>query len=248
MTRNRSITFLATAGGDPLTALVLVSCGGGSNDATASTAQLKTASGPPATVGLANSDLGKILVDSQGRTPLPVQEGRGDEEHLLWRMCQRLAAAPGGRQAGSRQRRECGDVGTTTRSDGSHRSRVRANARQHRRAQPLYGTATRESRRIMWKRRGSGEPQQSAAAVCGPSFAERSERLAAVDRSTCSRLLSSGSQVRVLPGASGVTLQTCKGAPRRVWGFVPSVVELVGILSTLRPREDHLATVYGSAK
>jgi hypothetical protein len=52
-----------------------------------------------------------------------------------------------------------------------------------------------------WKRGGSGKPQQNAAAMCGPSFGERPERQAAADRSMCSRLLSSGSQVRVLPGA-----------------------------------------------
>ena len=54
----------------------------------------------------------------------------------------------------------------------------------------------------MWKRSGSGKPQQRATAKCGPSFGERPERQAAADRSMCSRLLSSGSQVRVLPGAS----------------------------------------------
>ena len=54
----------------------------------------------------------------------------------------------------------------------------------------------------MGKRYGSGKPQQNAAIMCGPSLAERPERQAAVDRSRCSRLLSSGSQVRVLPGAS----------------------------------------------
>ena len=67
MTRSRSITLLATAAVIPLTALALASCGG-NKDATASTAPPKTASGRPATVGLANSGLGKILVDSQGRT------------------------------------------------------------------------------------------------------------------------------------------------------------------------------------
>ena len=68
MTRSRSITFLATAAVIPLTALALASCGGGSNDATAATTPPKTANGRSATVGLANSGLGKILVDSQGRT------------------------------------------------------------------------------------------------------------------------------------------------------------------------------------
>ena len=108
MTRNRSITFLATAAVIPLTALALASCGGG-NDATAATAPPKTANGQPATVGVANSGLGKILVDSQGAHALPVQEGRGDEERVLRRMRQRLAAAPGERQADSRRRRECVD-------------------------------------------------------------------------------------------------------------------------------------------
>ena len=67
MTRNRSITFLATVAVMPLTALAFASCGGG-NDATASAAPPKTANGRPATVGLANTGLGRILVDSQGRT------------------------------------------------------------------------------------------------------------------------------------------------------------------------------------
>ena len=35
----------------------------------------------------------------------------------------------------------------------------------------------------MCKLFGSGKPQQSAAAMCGPSLAERPERQAAVDRS-----------------------------------------------------------------
>ena len=38
--------------------------------------------------------------------------------------------------------------------------------------------------------------------MCGPSLVAQAERQAAVDRSRCSRRLSSGSQVRVLPGAS----------------------------------------------
>ena len=68
MTRSRSITFLATAAVIPLTALAVASCGGGSNDATASTTPPTTANGRPATVGVANSGLGKVLVDSKGRT------------------------------------------------------------------------------------------------------------------------------------------------------------------------------------
>ena len=58
----------------------------------------------------------------------------------------------------------------------------------------------------MWKRYGSGKPQQRAAATYDTSLAERPEPQAAVDRSRCSLPSSSGSQVRVLPGAS-----SCRG-------------------------------------
>ena len=68
MTRSRPITLLAGAAAVALSALATGGCGGGGNDATASKAPPKTASGAPATVGVANSGLGKILVDSQGGT------------------------------------------------------------------------------------------------------------------------------------------------------------------------------------
>jgi len=52
-----------------LTALAVSACGGGGGGgATAATAPPKTADGRSATVRVANSDLGKILVDSHGRT------------------------------------------------------------------------------------------------------------------------------------------------------------------------------------
>jgi hypothetical protein len=48
----------------------------------------------------------------------------------------------------------------------------------------------------MWKRCGSGKPQQTAAANSAMWLAEPSERQAAVDRSSCSRLTSRRSPVR----------------------------------------------------
>jgi predicted lipoprotein with Yx(FWY)xxD motif len=51
-----------------LTALAVAGCGGSSNHSSASTPSPKTASGHTATIGAAESDLGTILVDSQGRT------------------------------------------------------------------------------------------------------------------------------------------------------------------------------------
>jgi predicted lipoprotein with Yx(FWY)xxD motif len=67
MTRSRPLTFLAGAALIPLAALAVAGCGGGGK-ATASQAPAKTASGRAPTVGVAKTDLGKVLVDSKGRT------------------------------------------------------------------------------------------------------------------------------------------------------------------------------------
>jgi predicted lipoprotein with Yx(FWY)xxD motif len=71
MTRTRNVSFLASAAVVPLTALAIAGCGGSSssnNNVSASAAHPTTASGRAATVGVANSSLGNILVDSHGRT------------------------------------------------------------------------------------------------------------------------------------------------------------------------------------
>jgi predicted lipoprotein with Yx(FWY)xxD motif len=65
MTRRTPITFLASAVAIPLTALGIAACGGG-GAATAATP--KTSTGVSATVGVVNTSLGPILVDSSGRT------------------------------------------------------------------------------------------------------------------------------------------------------------------------------------
>jgi predicted lipoprotein with Yx(FWY)xxD motif len=65
MTRSRPITFLASAAVIPLVALSIAACGGG-GAATAATP--KTSTGSSATVGVANSSLGSILVNTTGRT------------------------------------------------------------------------------------------------------------------------------------------------------------------------------------
>jgi predicted lipoprotein with Yx(FWY)xxD motif len=68
MTRNRSIRFLAGATA-VLTASALAACGSsGGSSPNGSSAPPKTANGQSATVGVANENLGKILVDSHGRT------------------------------------------------------------------------------------------------------------------------------------------------------------------------------------
>ena len=71
MTRSKPITFLAGAAAIPLVALAVAACGGGG----AATAAAPPAASKPtttptqtATVRVANSRLGRILVDSAGRT------------------------------------------------------------------------------------------------------------------------------------------------------------------------------------
>jgi predicted lipoprotein with Yx(FWY)xxD motif len=66
--RTRSITFLGSATALLLSASTIAACGSGGGNASGSAALPKTANGHAATVGVANENLGKILVDSQGRT------------------------------------------------------------------------------------------------------------------------------------------------------------------------------------
>jgi predicted lipoprotein with Yx(FWY)xxD motif len=78
MTRSRLIASLAGAALVSLTALSVAACGSGGG-ASASTTPPKTASGRPATIGVANTSLGKILVDSQGRTLYMFQKDSGTQ-------------------------------------------------------------------------------------------------------------------------------------------------------------------------
>jgi predicted lipoprotein with Yx(FWY)xxD motif len=69
MIRRTPIRFLATAAAIPLIGLAAAACGSGGGNATAATSPAKAAPTQSATVSLASAGaLGKILVDSQGRT------------------------------------------------------------------------------------------------------------------------------------------------------------------------------------
>jgi predicted lipoprotein with Yx(FWY)xxD motif len=75
MTRSSTLSLLTRAAAVPLAAVALAGCGGA---ATGSAASPTTASGRPATVGISNEgNLGKILVDSQGRTLYLFQKDNG---------------------------------------------------------------------------------------------------------------------------------------------------------------------------
>jgi predicted lipoprotein with Yx(FWY)xxD motif len=78
MTRSRSIGFVAAAAAVALAALSLAACGSSGSTATASSGPPTTAAGMPATIGVANNGgLGKILVDSHGKTLYLFQKDSG---------------------------------------------------------------------------------------------------------------------------------------------------------------------------
>jgi predicted lipoprotein with Yx(FWY)xxD motif len=120
MTRSRFIAFLATAAVVPLTALSIAACGGGGGGggASASTAPPKTASGRPATVGVANTSLGNVLVDSQGRTLYLFQKDSGTKSACFGACASAWPPlrASGKPTVGSGANASL--VGTTKRSDG----------------------------------------------------------------------------------------------------------------------------------
>jgi predicted lipoprotein with Yx(FWY)xxD motif len=75
MTRSRSLSHLTRGAAVVLTALALAGCGG---DVTGPAASSTPSTGRPATVGTAtDGSLGKILVDSQGRTLYLFQKDSG---------------------------------------------------------------------------------------------------------------------------------------------------------------------------
>jgi predicted lipoprotein with Yx(FWY)xxD motif len=118
MTRRRPITFVLSAAAVPLIALVVAGCGGGGG-ATASTAPATTPSGQAATVGMANNGgLGKILVDSQGRTLYLFQADKGTKSSCTGACASAWppVRASGKPVAGSGI--AASKLGTTPRSDG----------------------------------------------------------------------------------------------------------------------------------
>jgi len=118
MTRRKPVAFLATLIALPLTVVALAGCGGGGNKASTTPVAPKTANGAPATVGVANVGLGKILVNSRGRTLYLFQKDSGTTS-----ACSGACAvnwpplrASGKPTLGSGANSSL--VGTTTRSDG----------------------------------------------------------------------------------------------------------------------------------
>ena len=119
MTRSRTITFLVTAAVIPLTALALASCGGGTSDATASSAPPKTANGRSATVGVANvGQLGSILVDAKGRTVYLFEKDTGPKSTCFGACATEWPPVTTSGKPSPGSGVTASMLGTTTRSDG----------------------------------------------------------------------------------------------------------------------------------
>ena len=115
MIRSKPLSLLSAAVVLPLVALVAAGCGSSSGT---SAATVKPASGSSATVSVANTGLGNILVDSQGRTLYLFQQDSGTKSTCsggcatAWPPLR----ASGKPTAGSGAKASL--LGTTPRSDG----------------------------------------------------------------------------------------------------------------------------------
>ena len=123
MRRSRLITSLASAALIPLSAMAVAACGGASAatspPASSSTPTAQTSRAASATVGVANSGLGSILVDSHGRTLYLWQADTGPKSTCsgacaaAWPPLLTTRAPTAGRGA------KASLLGTTKRSDGA---------------------------------------------------------------------------------------------------------------------------------
>jgi len=117
MTQIRRFKFLAALAALPIVALIVAGCGGGGGG-NASAATPKTTTGQPATVGVASTDIGSVLVNSDGRTLYAFQKDSGTMSACSGACAMEWppAMANGKPSAGSGV--DAGMIGTTHRSDG----------------------------------------------------------------------------------------------------------------------------------
>jgi predicted lipoprotein with Yx(FWY)xxD motif len=118
MTRSRSIALLAGTAAVLLATGVLAGCGSGGGSRASAQAAPKSANGQPATIGVADSGLGKILVDSHRRTLYLFKKDSGTKSACTGTCA---SAWPPLRSSGNpvvRGRADASLVGTTPRSDG----------------------------------------------------------------------------------------------------------------------------------
>jgi predicted lipoprotein with Yx(FWY)xxD motif len=112
----RSITFLASAAAIPLTTASVAACGGGGAKADT---PAKTTTGPSATVGVAQTSLGKILVDSPGRTLYLFMADAGTKSACTGACAAAWPPLPAHGKPTAGGSADAGLLGTAARSDGA---------------------------------------------------------------------------------------------------------------------------------
>jgi predicted lipoprotein with Yx(FWY)xxD motif len=113
MTRSTAFAFLAAAVVIPLAALAVAGCG-----ATASPPSPKTASERSATIGAANTSLGRILVDSNGRTLYLFKKDNGTKSACSGACADAWPPVRADGKPTVAAGADASQVGTTRRSDG----------------------------------------------------------------------------------------------------------------------------------
>jgi predicted lipoprotein with Yx(FWY)xxD motif len=128
MTRSRPLTFLASAAVIPLTALAVAACGGGGGataatpSAASKTTTTKTTTTPTktATIRVANSRLGRILVNSAGRTLYLFKADVGTKSACTGACATAWPPLLAHGKATAGTGLTTSKLGTTTRSGGTH--------------------------------------------------------------------------------------------------------------------------------
>jgi predicted lipoprotein with Yx(FWY)xxD motif len=118
MSQSRSLTVLGLAA-VPAAALAVAGCGGGGGGATAASPAPKTSSGHSATVGVATTSLGKILVDSKGRTVYLFKKDRGTRSACFGACASAWPPVRAGVKPTVGSGAKASLAGTTKRSDGA---------------------------------------------------------------------------------------------------------------------------------
>ena len=116
MTRNRSITFLA--GAAALAAFAAAGCGSDDDSGASAASGATTMGSQSTTVDVADSGLGKILVDSQGRTLYLFEKDSGTTSACTGACAAAWPPVRDGSQPTVGAGADASLVGTTQRSDG----------------------------------------------------------------------------------------------------------------------------------
>jgi predicted lipoprotein with Yx(FWY)xxD motif len=118
MTRSRPLTLLASAAAVALVAVAVASCGGNNDHPAAAAAPPKTGAGGPATIGVANGGLGRILVDSRGRSVYLFEQDSGPKSTCFGQCASAWPPVRAGGKPTVGKGLSAAKVATTPRSDG----------------------------------------------------------------------------------------------------------------------------------